>query len=159
MAGTTSQLRDRILEGARLQDSSERLRFGAASFQPHLVQTKRCAPHGTPGRGVPQPVAQPPLVGDASSRRQRRHRLSPAAVQAARMNPRSPSCLPRLFSASRSPQVGAQKPLAPALKERSAGSKPRAPLTSCHRRQRLRNMPGVRKWEGSGSHPEPGLRC
>ena len=49
MAGTTSQLSEWILEGVRLQDSSERLRFGATLFQPHLVQAKWCAPHWDAG--------------------------------------------------------------------------------------------------------------
>lgn len=40
MAGTTSQLGEWILEGVRLQDSLERVSFGAASFQPHLVQAE-----------------------------------------------------------------------------------------------------------------------
>jgi hypothetical protein len=83
MAGTTSQLSEWILKGARLQDSLERVSFGAASFQPHLVQAEQCAPRWDAGRGAPQLAVLPPLTGLASSRKQRSHRLSRAVVQAA----------------------------------------------------------------------------
>lgn len=112
MAGTTSQLGEWILKGVRLQDSLEQVSFGAASFQPHLVQAEQCAPHWDAGHGAPQLAVLPPLAGHASSTKQRSHWLSRAAVQAGSL---ACTLLARLPSArlQRFPPVGAQKPLPP----------------------------------------------
>lgn len=120
MAGPTSQFSDWILEGARLQDSSERVSFGAASFQPHLVHAERCAPRWDAGCGAPQSAVLPPLAGHASSRKQWSHRLGQAVVQAAWREPP----LARLPPAPATPalpeafQPGAQKPLPPSPQKR-----------------------------------------
>lgn len=112
MAGTTSQLSDWILEGARLQDSSERLGFGATLFQPHLVQAKRCAPHWDAGtRGA---SARGAITAGGASELQKTAEpaAQPGCGAGSPHEPRWPACLSRLSSASRSPLVGAQKPLA-----------------------------------------------